>query len=375
MIAFLTYLLLFLVPLIILPGFNLRFEPPKVLISEFLIELIVVYSLLKGKFSLKRVDKHLAFIVGGLFILSLAHLILEPSKENLFGNIFRLQGTILFWHFLALAAVTQNVSFKLREKYIFLTSLLAVCIGGLIFGSNSAGRWIGSLGEPNAFGAVVILIFPFFFLSFKRVWIRVIGVIGVVGVINFTESKSALIALGLELLFLGLVKLFKGRYLSAVMICLSLIVLSLTLPVAERQYFLSTNTDPQNFRFEDRTEIWQVAVFAGIESPLIGSGLESVQARINETAKKLNLNAQYQVIDSSHNIFLDFWVWGGLIGLGLFLSLVILTLKNLIQKKMILEATVFLGLLVVLSFNPTTVTVLAAFWWIIGRSFAGDEDN
>lgn len=370
LIPFLTYLLLFVTPLIVIPSLNLRFEPPKVLFAQFLIEALIVYVVMKGKFSLKTVSRPLALVLACLFLLSLLHLILVPTEQNLFGNIFRLQGTILFWHFLVLTLIAQNIYFRLKSKYIYLGSLVAICIGSLVFGANSAGRLIGSLGEPNALGAVVVLIFPFVFLSFKSIWIRAIAMIWAIGVINFSESKSALIALSLELLFILLLKIFKGRYLLASIICLILFGLSLTLPILERQYFLKTNTDPSAYRFEDRAEIWQVAFNAGLHSPVFGSGLESIQGKIHTTAQKLNVNAQYQVIDSSHNLLLDFWVWGGIVGLILILILIILTFKNLIQKRMLIEATIFIGLLTVLSFNPTTVPVLASFWWVIGRSFA-----
>lgn len=266
--------------------------------------------------------------------------------------------------------IAQNIYFKLKDKYIYLSSFLALFAGALIFGNNSAGRWIGTLGEPNALAAVLVLIFPFVFLNFKSVWVRAIGVIGAIGVLNFTESKSALIALCIELIFLAVLKISRGKYGLSLGISVVLIILSLYLPIAERSYFLSTNTNPLNFRFEDRAQIWNAAFIAGSENPILGSGIESIQDRIHETAVELKFDSQYQVIDSAHNIFLDYWIWGGTVGLGLLGGLGMLGMKNMARKKMRLELTVFLGLLTVLSFNPLTVTVLAAFWFILGRSFA-----
>lgn len=380
MIPFLTYLLLLVTPLVIAPWLPFRFEPPKVLVAEIIIELLVIAAFFGGKLRLKTSNeqnansgKWLISLVGMLFVLSLGHFFLNPSKQILFGNIFRLQGTILFWHLLALCLIAKSAYFKLKDKYVYLAAFLAVCIGAVIFGSNRAGRWVGSLGEPNALGAVIVFIFPLVFLGFKQVWIRIVTIIAALGVINFTESKSALIGLSLQLLVLLLIKLSKEKYLLSVIISLVFLILTLGLPILERMYFLKTNTDPMNFRFEDRAQIWQVALISGLDSPVYGTGLDKVQDQINKTAKQLNFNAQYQAIDSSHNIFLDYWVWGGGFGVGLLVSLVILTLKNLIGKKMLPELAVFLGLLAVLSFNPTTVSILAGFWWIIGRSFAKFE--
>lgn len=370
LIPLVTYLLLFVVPLVVIPGIDLRFEPPKVLLSEILIICLAVYVIATGKFSLKRASKPLLGILGCLFLLSFIHLIVSPSQQNLFGNVFRLQGTILFWHFLLLAIIAQNIWFRLKEKYIYMSALLAVVAGSLVFGSNSAGRWVGSLGEPNALGAVVVLMFPFVFLSFKSIWVKILSVLLALFVINFTESRSALIGIGLELFLLMVIKISKGKYVLASIISMIVLILSLGLPILDRIYFLKTNTNPLNYRFEDRAEIWNVAVLAGVESPIFGSGIEAIQEKIHTTAQKINVNAQYQVIDSSHNLLLDYWIWGGSIGLFTIFALIILTIKNLSKKKMGIELAVFIGLLTVLSFNPTTVPVLAGFWWIVGRSFA-----
>lgn len=362
--------------MIVLPLFSLRFEPPKVLIAQLLVQFILVYVILTGKFSLKRVSKPLIYMLGGLFLLSLYHLLSSPTSQNWFGNVFRLQGTILFWHFLMLCLIAQNSYFRLKERYIYLCSLIGLCAGAFIYGSNSAGRLIGSLGEPNALGAVMVLVFPFVFLSFKSIFIRGFTLLMSLVVINFSQSKSALIAWGLQLVFLSLLKILKvskKSYILASTVTIFLILVSLALPILEREYFLMTNTNPFNYRFEDRSEIWYVSGVAGLDSPVIGSGLESIQEKIKETSTKLNLNSQYLIIDSSHNLLLDYWVWGGAIGLLLILALILLAIINMVKKEMMLELTVFIGLLTVLSFNPTTVSVLAGFWWIIGRSFAKSE--
>jgi O-antigen ligase len=373
--AFLIYFLLFFVPLIFLPYISLSFEPPKVLASELVIGLLCAYTVFTGLFKLSKMDKKLNLIICSLFLLSLFHLIFDPSRGNLFGNVFRLQGTILFWFLLALTLVAQNTYFRLKQRYIYFSGFLAIVISGFVFGDNSAGRWIGSLGEPNALAAVIVMIFPFVFLSFKNFWIKALTIILSLVVINFSESRSGLIGFGLELLFITIIKIFKERYKLAVIVCGILVTLSLILPIVERQYFLKTNTNPYILRFEDRAEIWEAAVNAGLSSPIYGSGLESIQEQIRMSAKKMNANSQHQIIDSSHNFILDFWIWGGAIGVLLMVYLIILTLKNLIKKKLVIETTIFIGLLSVLSFNPTTVVVLVGFWWVIGRSFSQDPEK
>ena len=343
--------------------------------SELVIGLLCAYTVFTGLFKLNKMDKKLNLIIGGLFLLSLSHLIIDPSRGNLFGNVFRLQGTILFWFLLALTLIAQNTYFRLKQRYIYMSGFLAIAISGFIFGDNNAGRWIGSLGEPNALAAVIVMIFPFVFLSFKNIWVKIAATVLALVVINFSGSRSGLIGLILELLFISIIRVFKGSYKLAVGICGMLIIVSLALPILERQYLIKTNPDPYFLRFEDRAEIWAAAVSAGLTSPIYGSGLESIQEQIRMASKRMNANSQHQIIDSSHNFVLDFWIWGGAIGVLLMVCLIILTLKNLVKKKLVIETTMFIGLLSVLSFNPTTVVVLIGFWWVIGRSFSQDSEK
>lgn len=262
----------------------------------------------------------------------------------------------------------------MKDKYIYLASFLGVCLGALVLGSNSAGRWIGSLGEPNALAAVIVFIFPFVFLNFKQYWLRaVFGVLALI-VINFTESRSALIGLSLELLFFVSLRLFKSKILPGVFICSIIFALSLFLPLIGTKYFLQTTNNPRNYQFEDRSNILQVALVSGFNSPIYGSGIESIQNNIHETAKALNSEIQYQVIDSAHNILLDYWIQGGGIGVILLVILVVLAFLNQGQYNLYLEAAVLIGLIPVLSFNPMTASVLDGFWWVLGRSFVKPEE-
>lgn len=374
-VPFLTYLILFLVPLIVVPGIALRFEPPKVLVTEVLIIILAAYFIATGKFAFKKVNRYLAGLLGGLFLLSLSHLLAAPSSQSLFGNVFRLQGVVLFWILLVFAIIAQIDPFRLKERAIYLCALVSLVIGGLVFGSNSAGRWIGSLGEPNALGAAIVFIFPFVFLSFKSIWVKIVSLFAAFLVINFSESRSALVGIVVQLIFILMVGKLKIKAIAASGISILIIVLSLGLPILDRVYFLKTNSDPYVFRYEDRAEIWQVAINAGGKSPIFGSGIEAIQGKINKTAQEMNVNSQYQIIDSSHNLLLDYWVWGGFIALFLIMVLVTLTIFNMSKKGMTLELTVFLGLIAVLMFNPTTVSVLAGFWWLIGKSFGKPEKD
>lgn len=369
---YLIYFLLFFLPLLVSPVGALNFEPPKVLVAEAVIEILVIYFLIAKAGLFKNINKTLAVLLGGLFLLSTVHIVSDLNSINLLGNKFRLQGVILLWHLLALTIIAQIYFFKLKEQSIYILSFLAISIFGVSLGYNSAGRFIGTLGEPNALASVIVLTFTFAYFNVHKTAKIALALLALT-VINFTESKSGLIALGLVILLLLLVQNLGWKLKNALIICLIFLTLSLTLPFLEREYWFKTHTEPLNFKFEDRAEIWITSFYTGFESPVLGSGFGSLQDKIKESSIKLNNNAQYLVIDSSHNFLLDFWVQGGIIGLGLIVTLFFMTLINLVQKEMTLELAAFLTVITAMLFNPVTVTILIAFWWLIGRSFANSK--
>ncbi len=121
--------------------------------------------------------------------------------------------------------------------------------------------------------------------------------------------------------------------------------------------------------WENRTEIWSTALAAGLERPILGWGFGNVEFALRETSFLLKNNLRFQYVDSSHNLILDYWVQGGIVGVILILYLIFLTFKKFISKKDRLSLGVFFGVLTVLQFNPVSVVTSIHFWWLIGKMF------
>jgi O-antigen ligase len=137
-----------------------------------------------------------------------------------------------------------------------------------------------------------------------------------------------------------------------------MILISLGLPFADKTE-----------QMENRSLIWQTALTAGLNSPILGHGFGNIQSPLYQTAKKLNNPTQYLVVDSSHNFILDFWVQGGIVAVITLATLILLSFQGLIKHRRHLEITALLGILAALLFNPLSVVNLLAFWWLIGQGF------
>lgn len=355
----LTFLLFFL-PFVLLPFAPLSgvFETPKVIVGEIAIELLVLAKIFqKNNSFIQQLNKQQVILTLGLIILTLIDLAIFQTPTSFFGNKFRLQGIFLLWHLLAFSIVSSTIKIDKIPSLIypiFITLLLTTTI---FLGGNENGRTIGTLGEPNALAATAIFILPFILFIQKNL-IKILGFIVVLVIIFLSGSRSGLVAISMQSIFIVFNRGFKLSVFRSFIISLILFVLSLSLPIIEGGGW-----------FENRAIIWQTAFFAGFNSPIIGNGFGNIDNALRQTSIVMNSLVQHEFVDSSHNLFLDFWVQGGIVGLIALIAIIFFSIKNLIHQSKMLELTLLLGLIGVLSFNPASVVTLVAFWWVVGQGF------
>ncbi len=355
--VFLTSFLLFILPNIVLPITISPFEVPKVVLAEALIIILAALQLFKLKsLHLTKLRLLQLLFIGIIVLLTIFNLIFTKNLQILFGNPIRLQGIFLLWSLLVFAIAAEDITHSKYTRVIYRISGIALLLGTLILGINQNGRAFGTLGEPNALAATAVFFFPFFFLMERRA-VKIASLIATLVIILLADSRSALAALIIELFFIFLIQRGRVSFLRATIVTLALLVSTLTLPFIQNKWVW----------FENRAEIWQTAIESGFESPIWGHGFGNLQTTIHQTSQRLNNNVQYQVVDSSHNFLLDFWVQGGLLGLLSILGLISLSMFRFINKKGTLNLVLLLGMITVLSFNPVSVVNLLAFWWLIGK--------
>lgn len=357
----LVIFLLFYLPFIIYPFAANPFEPTKVLVAEITIELIILTQVLKNKNNLfKKLDFKQTFPFLILFLLSIISFSSIKNPDVLFGNPYRLQGTFLLWHLLALAIVAPLLNIKKIKTPYLVTSSALLLIFTLVLGENLNGRSVGTLGEPNALAAVAIFFWPFLLFE-KNTYLKFSSVVLVISIIALTNSQAAIVAFIVQITFLTMIKVLKIKTPLALLISIFLMALSMFLPLFQKEGTL-----------ESRKEIWKTAFRAGKNHPIIGSGFGNVEKALLEASNQRgDNNIKFQFIDSSHNIFLDFWVQGGIVGFLALAFLLIKSLKNRIRLRKIQDITLLLGLITVLFFNPASVASLVALWVLIGK----ESDN
>jgi len=362
-IIFFVYFLLFFLQFIIFPFSLSPFEIPKVITAQLLIEVLLIIFIMKNKIDVSLSwRKPITIACISIMCISILLLLFFHTTTLLWGNEYRLQGIFLLFHLILFSFISSNVSlgnqhyFKRMLLFVFSLFLLV----SIVFGTDTNGRFIGSLGEPNNLASAMICLWPWVFFIQKdkvRLWMKLYSVSGALLILFLAQSRAGIIAFILQLLYIFLTTFTKANRYLIVGLCLSIVVLVIT----------STYVTGSNVLYESRTEVWKTAFVGGFAHPLLGSGIGAIQQTIHTTSLHLPNIISSEIWDSSHNFLLDWWLQTGILGVLSILTIIIGTLIQFIRHEDNFKVVLMLGLLTVMSFNPMSVFILVAFWWIIGQ--------
>lgn len=363
---FITFLLFF-VPFIVIPFGHSQFESPKIIISEIAIDLLFVGMVIKqGSRFFSKLNRNQLIITGFLVLLTIYHILFLQTPFTFFGDPTRLQGIVLLWHLVLLSLIAPNISLPKLTPQWLIVIFLALFLLSLFIG-NQNGRAVATFGEPNALASFIVFLWPFLYFSNvtsdrNRLIARIFSIFCTLAIIFLTGSRSGLIALAIQLLFLLLLTLKNLKLKPAIVITLFFILLTYTLP------FVGSSL------YENRADVWQTAIIAGMHLPILGGGFGNMEMLLNETTHELQNSLVGYSLDSAHNILLDWWVQGGFAGVSLLIMYLFIVFKNLYIHNRRFELLLLFGIITTMSFNPASIVTLIEFWWLIGSSF-GKRDS
>lgn len=359
MTSFLVFSLLFLLPFLIAPFGVTQFETPKVIFAEAGTLVLLLFLVIHQKVSF-HAEKIRIILFGLILLLTFIDLFFFRTSISFFGNAFRMQGIFLLWLLLLFSYFSSGISFRNIPWWIFGGLIVAEYIEMIRLPLNASQRYVGTLGEPNAAAAFLVFLWPFLFFSIKKftkwkIALFILCLAVTIYVFFLTGSRSAMIAFAIQALFIVLYRL-KLSIKKSVIICLCFVFASFSLPFFEK-----------DIPYENRLEVWTAGYYAGLTHPMIGNGFGNTEYSLHQAAQLHKLRIRFYYVDSAHNILLDWWVQGGIIGLGVLCSLLFLSFKQFMLRKDPRNIVLLLGILTVLSFNPASVIGLLQFWWLIGQ--------
>jgi O-antigen ligase len=372
MSLYLLFFLLFLLQFFYFPVGMSFFEGAKVYAVEvFIFGFLVLTLFSKEGFKLNSINKSFLWSAGILLVIAMYHVVFHNTQTLLFGNQFRLQGTLLLFSLLLFAILSSKISIERFVKIpILVLIIIAQLVCTLLFIGVGTDRPVGTLGEPNALAACMIFLWPFILFAWpKKLPLRVIAGIGLLFAfitIFVSGSRSGLIALGIQFGFL-LIKWIlephvKGKERSKQVLKYAVIISCIVLVLSYITPFFGPRTE-----YEDRGEIWKSAAYAGLANPILGVGFGNAEYEYHRANVTLHNKLTGYYVDNAHNIFLDWFVQAGIVGLGVLLFLLYQSFKSFINKGQIRDIVLLLGLITALSFNPASVVSLIALWWLLGQ--------
>lgn len=376
---------LFVIPFIPFLVFSPLFFPfitSKAFAFRIIVEIIfgawVVLALIAKEYRPK--SSPILIAVGAfLFVVGLANLFgMEPAK-SFWSNFERMEGYVTMLHLGALFLITSTV-FKAREwKWWWNTTLVASLLMifystfqllGVIEINQGGARVDGTLGNA-AYLALYFLIHIFiaiyYFAKSKTSglrWVYGLLILGQIVILYYTATRGAIIGLVGGLFVIALLNLTNKedlrvrKWSQGLLICL--IVLFIGFMSIRSTGFVQNSPTLSRFahlnisslKTEGRAFIWPMAIEGIKEKPILGWG----QDNFNYVFAKHYQAEMFRIepwFDRAHNIFLDWGISAGLLGLGAYLSLYIVFLYSLWKKTVLsrVEKSVLTGLISAYFFN------------------------
>ncbi|MFA5932469.1 MAG: O-antigen ligase family protein [Microgenomates group bacterium] len=357
----LLYFLLFGLMLFIIPFSISPYEVPKVITAILFIIIIGSITIFQNFHNLINFKNKYFLIFLYLILSTLYFLLIDPSL--IWGNETRPQGTLIYLSLFLLFLAAKKLPFDLKlVSKITSFTLPVLLLFTLIIGPRASFRFIGPLGEANALGTAVLFLFPFTSLI-KNQKLKYLGIFCAAILILMCGSRIALLAFVLETLIIYFRK-FRLIFIPGIIVTALIFIFALIFPFLPRQI-----PDNLSLRFESRTDIWTVSYQAGFDSPILGQGFGSMEDSINKKAWETKNFIRFQAVDSAHNLFLNWWIMGGLVGVLIITSLITIALRNFYLQKNWIFLSILIGLLTVQLFNPVSIVSLVQFWWILGMGF------
>jgi O-antigen ligase len=320
-------------------------------------------------FELRASDRWFLIWLG---LLTLSSLFGIHPVESIVGGGYRHQGVLFF---LTIFLIAQTVRLLTPGAKRLLGTVLAA--GSIVESayvlwqrySLPQERPLGTLGEPNATaGYLAIGIYWLLHGSFH--WaVKVLALSLLIAGIVATESR---IGLGAATIIFGAygwslrADLLRRNYLRAATVLFWAMIVALSSAVVFLAYIFATR--PTSL-YESRPLFWRMAIDAIEKRPWFGYGAESSETVFVQVFEQNMIHLWGFVVERSHNLFLDVAMWGGLIGLGIFIAWISTTLKYLGEEKSVLSCATFVAWIVFACIQPlgvvhwVQVMLLVAIRW------------
>ncbi|HEY4528241.1 MAG TPA: O-antigen ligase family protein [Candidatus Paceibacterota bacterium] len=321
------------IPFLVSSSLFFPFITTKAFVWRVIVEVIFAFWLIlmlkEPEYRPKR-SPILYAVLSFILIIGIADLLGDSPLKSFWSNFERMEGFISFLHLGAFFLVVGSVFKEEHWKNWWNTSLIASFLMAL-HALTQSGRVEGTFGNPiylsvymlfHVFIALfylmrekeagwryfygVLIVFETFILYRTATRGAILGILGgfvILALLNIRKRASQGLLLGLLLLVGGFFLVRDTNFVK-------------TSPVLSRFSSLSF----EEIKTQGRYFVWPIAMKGFKEKPILGWGQEN----FHEVFQKHYVPEMYNLepwFDRAHNIFLDYLVVAGIVGLLAYLSL------------------------------------------------------
>ncbi|TSD05145.1 MAG: Uncharacterized protein Greene071436_5 [Parcubacteria group bacterium Greene0714_36] len=314
-------------------------------------------------------------------IVFLADLLSPHPYRSFFSNYERMEGFMMLGHMYLYFMMLTSVFRSRNDWMIFFHATLAASIAASYFGlmqklgyrvSLQGGFRVDStIGNPTYFAAYLLFhiwLLAILISEYGKVWWRV-GLYAAILVfelmmIYFTATRGVVLALALAIPpFLGALAYFWpsivgssrggwsiGRKIAAGLLIASVMVPLIFWSVRKTDYVQQnhalqrlTNYSFREGTVQDRFLIWKMSLKGIVDRPILGWGQENYYLVFQKYFEPGLFGAEAW-FDRSHNVFLDWGVHTGILGLGAYLGILGIAVWQILRAMRHNRGVFFIGL-------------------------------
>lgn len=393
-ISLLLYSVILIMPFVVVNVSNPRYVVGK-LVFLYIVGIILFYLSIKVRFKNFNIYHKISFI---FLLTAFIPSILSPQKYVAFmGSFDRGEGFFIYCIYILLFVLSSRyliVNSKTIKITFLVVSIMAIYgvfqfygfdpIQGWMFGEIIAKESIGFIGHRNFFSTYLCI---FLFLSTAIYIFKGNKIYLMFSSIFFAALLCSLTRGGwlafLIYSFVGGILILKRKEClkRALLIFISFTLVFIALNIttdnkvigrADKELIISEEGEFRNSAGA-RVDILRMSFRAFLDKPFLGEGPDSLKMRLLKDYPEESLahTTKYnEIIDKSHNEFLELAVSNGIFNLISYLALIGLILYNLIKKSKndsykILALTLF-GYLVQSFLNISVIMVAPIYWIFLG---------
>lgn len=366
--------------LALLPAYVLRFSiinipttALELMVGVFLLAVVITHFNLAAWKRIKDLGQ-VNWWIGAFLLAGIISTIISPEPTRALGQLkaFIVEPVLVFYACVAIFKTATDLIVPMR--FLFWSACL-ISLFGLVqywthlflplrfWGYGEEVKRITSIFEyPNALALYLAPLFVLFISLYtkgynlgKKYW-PLAGLLAMVATILLTYSRGAWLGIiaGMAVLILRQSGVSLKRWGTIGII--GLLILS---PIL----FTRLKTTFHDASSSERMELYRVGVNKILDQPLLGNGLYGFQ----DTLKKSDYRGE--ILNYPHNIFLNFWLETGLLGILSFALLIFCALRQYYRQPTVLKFAAGLFLLVMITHGmvdaPYFKNDLSILFWSI----------